>query len=245
MTPAFYAAFRFSLAIGASAAFALPAAAYQVSPMIYDLEPSGAGAAKIVRVENTNDAPITIEMVAEKRFFDEKGIERREPADGDFILFPPQAIVPAGGSQAIRVQYVGAPSLATSVTYTVTIKQVPVQLPTSGASGVQFVFNFSTVANIVPPGAKAQIAAGVAPGAKGLALTLRNDGNKYANLGLSSVIVSNGGFTKTYEGEEWRQALGASWILPGGTRVISLPAAAGAPGGGAWSAQFTLVEPQP
>lgn len=225
-----------------SASLAVPAMAYQVSPMIYDLQPSGSGAAQIIRVENTNDAPITIELVSEKRFFDEKGVERREPAPADFVLFPPQAIVPAGGTQAIRVQYVGPPSLAASATYTVTVKQVPVQLPEGGASGVQFVFNFSTVANIVPPGAKAAIAAAVAPSGNGLALTLRNDGNKYANLGLSKVTVTSGGFSKTYEGEEWRKALGTSWILPGGTRVIQLPPPGG--GGGNWTAAFTLVEPQ-
>lgn len=226
-------------------AAAAPAAAlaYQVSPMIYDLQPSGTGAAQVVRVENTNDSPITIEVVAEKRFFDEAGVERREPADADFVLFPPQAVVAAGSSQAIRVQYVGTPTLTASATYTVTVKQVPVQLPASGSSGVQFVFNFSTVANIVPPGAKAQIAAAAAPASGGVALTLRNDGNKYANLGLSSVTLSNGGFTRTIDGEDWRKALGTSWILPGATRVIAVPVA-GAPSGGAWTAQFNLVEPQ-
>jgi fimbrial chaperone protein len=219
--------------------------AYQVSPMIYDMKPTGQGASTVIRVNNTNTAPITIEMVAERRLFDEAGKESREPADKDFVLFPPQAVVQPGATQAVRIQYVGTQTLTQSSTYTVTVKQVPVQLPNDGKSGVQFVFNFSTVANIVPDGAKPSVVAkSLVSSGKVLKLTLHNSGTKYANLALSNVELSGGTFKSTIKEENWRKALGSSWILPGGTRVIELPKPDKAPAE-ALTAKFNLVEVKP
>jgi fimbrial chaperone protein len=208
--------------------------AYQVTPMIYDLKASGKGATTVIRIVNTDAAAITVEIAAERRKIDETGKDVREAADADFVLFPPQAVVPAGGTQAVRVQYVGPADLKSSVMYLITAKQLPVKMPADKANAVQFVFNFSTVANVVPEGAKAQIEtvsfASAGPG-KGK-LTIRNAGTKYANLARSSVVLSGGGFSAAVKDEAWRKALGGSWILPGGTRVIDLPLPAGAPSSG-------------
>ena len=233
----------------ATSLLAIPATAlaYQVTPMIYDMAVSGPKATQVIRISNTQDQPITVELVAEKRMFDEAGKETRAPANDRFVLFPPQAIVQPGATQAVRVQYVGPQTLDKSETYAVTVKQVPVQLPNDGKTGVQFVFNFSTVANIVPPGAKAQIAAPsepltVSPDGKTLRLTLRNTGTKYANLSRSTVELAGGAYRTTVKDEQWRKALGTSWILPGGTRVIELPKPDKAPA--QLSATFKFVEPQ-
>jgi fimbrial chaperone protein len=230
-----------AVAIGtASAAYA-----YQVSPMIYDLKPVGTGANAVVRVNNTNAQAITVEFVAERRMFDEHGKESRTPADNDFVLFPPQSVIPAGQTQALRVQYIGTPDLKQSVMYNITVKQVPVQLPANATNGVQFVFNFSTVANVVPEGAKAQVeAVSLVPDGKVLHLTLKDNGNKYANLSLSSVTLTGGSYSATIKDDAWRKALGASWILPGGTRVIDLPTPANAPVAGL-SASLHFVEVTP
>ena len=208
------------------------AKAYQVSPMIYDLKPTGAGATTTIRVQNDADKPITIELVAERRDFDETGKESRVPADNEFVLFPPLAVVPAGKTQAVRIQYVGKAALNQSVMYVITVKQVPVVLPTTGPSGVQFVFNFGTLANIVPDGAKADVqVTSVTPAAGGAyQLRLHNAGNKYANLSLGGIILSSGAKSVPITGGAWRQALGASWLLPGKDRLITVPSLAGMSG---------------
>lgn len=196
-----------------------PARAYQVEPMIYDLKPAGAGAATIVRVRNDETLPLTIEMVVEKRRFDENGVESRIPADDDFLLFPLQAVIQPGRTQAIRVQYIGPPNLAASETYLVTVKQVPVELPEAARTGVQMVFNFSTQASIVPDGAKPQVDLAATSREGGdLVVRLRNSGTRYANIATSRLSVGG----KTLEGEAWRQALRTSWLLPGTDRVIRL-----------------------
>lgn len=233
---------KFAAASAIALGFVGIAHAYQVAPMIYDMKPSGKAASAVIRVNNTNASPITIEVVSERRLFDEKGAKSRQPADKDFILFPPQGVVQPGATQAVRVQYVGPQQLDKSVTYTITVKQVPVKLPNDGKSGVQFVFNFSTVANIVPDGAKAQVEmVSLMTEGKKLKLTLRNAGNKYANLALSNVALTGAGFNMTIKDDDWRKALGSSWILPGGTRVVELPKPDKAPAEGL-SAKFNLVE---
>ena len=227
-----------AMALGVS----VPAHAYQVSPMIYDMKPAGQQAAAVLRVENTNDKAITIELVAEKRSFDIDGKESRTPADADFVLFPPQAVIAPGATQAVRVQYVGPPTPTQSVMYTVTVKQVPVELPANGPSGVQFVFNFSTLANIVPEGAKARVeVVSLTNTDKGYVLRLHNAGNRYANLALSRVTLSGSGYSRKVEGEEWRKTLGASWLLPGSDRNIVIAAADGASKPGL-TAAFELIE---
>lgn len=216
--------------------------AYQVAPMIYDLKPSGRGATAVLRVKNDSERPITIELVAEKRDFDETGKESRKPADDDFVLFPPQAVIAPNATQAVRVQYVGDANIKQSVMYTVTVKQVPVDLPTTGPSGVQFIFNFSTLANIVPEGAKADVQiVSMTLAGDNYALRLHNAGTKYANLALSRVTLTSGGQTQVIDGDPWRKALGVSWMLPGNDRVVLIPKAsitlAGTP-----TAAFELVE---
>lgn len=225
------------IALAALAAAAAPALGYQVSPMIYDLAPTGSGASTVLRVQNDSDKPITIELVAEKRSFDENGGEHRSPADDDFMLFPPQAVIAANASQAIRVQYIGAPGLTHSETYTVTVKQIPIQLPADAKTGVQVLFNFSTLANVVPAGAKTDVrVVSLQPEAGGgYRLRLGNQGTMYANLASASVTVGG----EPVPAEVWRKALKTSWLLPSAERVVVLPAGAGLPTG-ATAAQIAL-----
>ncbi|MBB4613419.1 fimbria/pilus periplasmic chaperone [Novosphingobium taihuense] len=193
--------------------------AYQVSPMIYDLKPAGAGAATIIRVRNDGEKPLTIELEVEKRSFDENAVESRTPADDDFVVFPLQAVVQPGKVQAVRVQYVGKADLKQSETYLVTVKQVPVALPDQKESGVQMVFNFSTMASIVPEGAKPEVElVSSVRDAKGLELRLRNSGSRYANLVSSKVMIGG----KPLSDEAWRGALRTVWLFPGKDRVIRI-----------------------
>ncbi len=211
--------------------------------MIYDLVPTGPKSASVIRINNTQALPITVELQAEQRVFDQNGKETRTPADEKFVLFPPQAIVQPGATQAVRVQYVGPQHLQQSETYTVTVRQIPVQLPSDGKSGVQFVFNFSTVANIVPSGAKATIEpVSVEPNDQTVTLILRNTGTKYANLSQSSISLSGPGFATEIKNEAWRKALGTGWILPGGTRIVELPKPRNTPK--QLTAKFNFVDPQ-
>jgi hypothetical protein len=97
---------------------------------------------------------------------------------------------------------------------------------------VQFVFNFGTVANVVPAGAKADVqVAAVTPAAGGgWQVRLHNAGKRYANLSLGGMTLSDGTRSVALTGEVWRKSIGPSWLLPEHDRVLTIPAQSGLSG---------------
>lgn len=219
----------FVFGLGLTAAVAL--ANVRVLPMSYDLATSGQGARQDLRVENTGSTPLPVELRVERREIQPDGTDRRTPADNDFLVFPPQGIVPANGFQTFRVQYVGDPAIGQTRLYLVTVAQVPVS--GTGAqqpSGIQLVFNIGTLAAVSPASSTPEIVVDeVVPAAEAnrLRITVRNNGTRYARLlnGTWTFTAANG-TVETLEGEPLRAALQNSLIEAGGTRIISLPVSA-------------------
>lgn len=207
-----------------------PASAMRVQPMSYDLTPSGRGATQDIRVENTESKPMPVEIRVERRRIGPNGEETREPAEDDFLIFPPQGIVPANGFQNFRVQYIGDPALPQTALYVVTVAQLPVDTTGSESSGVQFLFNLGTSVAVSPEGATANVQvtsveAGSEPGR--LRISVVNRGNRYARLHNGSwTFTAAGGASETLTGEELRSAVSQPLIEPGATRTLELPVSA-------------------
>jgi fimbrial chaperone protein len=180
-----------------------------VEPLLLEVQP---GASAAMRMRNNGQSPSTVEVRVFERMIDENGLQTRREADDDFIIFPPQAVVPAQSLQVFRVQPIN-PAEAKSRSYFVSIRQVPVVLPntgTEGAAQVQLLFAFDSAVHIVPKGATAkpvlvstspgkvtlQIATGERRKLEGggdepviapkefpaVTMTVRNDGNKFFYL---------------------------------------------------------------
>lgn len=211
----------------ASLAIAAPAfAGIRVQPMAYDLTPSGSGAQQDLRVENTGDSPTPVEITVERRQILPDGSEKRTPADDDFLIFPPQGIIPAHGFQTFRVKYIG-PAVEKTVLYVVTVAQLPVEVNAGKDTGVQFLFHLGTLAAVSPPHSEAKlVVADVKPSATAnmLTVTVRNDGNRYARLRNGKWKFSaRDGKQETLEGEALAKALQQPLIEPGTTRIVDLP----------------------
>ncbi len=217
-------------AAAAVAMLCVPAHAHRVYPMSYELAPTGSSAATVLRVDNTTERPLTLEVSVEKRSWDERGNETRVPADEDFLVLPPQMIVEPGKTQAIRVQYVGEPTIDRTAMYVIGVNQVPVADPSAG-TGVQFVINFGTAAYVVPVGAKTElsivsVAAAADPGK--MEVVLENTGARYAPLGSTTWTFTNGAGQKMeLSGDQLREALVASVVPSGARRIFTVPAAEG------------------
>jgi fimbrial chaperone protein len=205
--------------------FSAEANAFRVAPMVYDLEPAGKEASKTIRIFNTGGDKLPVEIFAEKRIIHEDGSETREPAEDDFLIFPPQAIIDPSATQAIRVQYMGDPTIEESVGYVITVAQLPVDLSKVERSGVTFAFRFGTSVNVVPQGAKPKISTSDATGQDGkLAITVKNDGNSYTRLTLGEWFLSNNqGKEYILKGDELKEAISQPLIQPNTTRNITLP----------------------
>jgi fimbrial chaperone protein len=197
------------LAVMAAALFLSPSAAnaqLAVDPLFVEVAP---GQSAAVRARNTSDKPMTLELEVQARNVDRNGVQTRIPAEDDFVLIPPQAVVPAQGSQVFRLQ--ALPSGATeSKSYFVTVHQLPVKLDEieGGGAQIQMVFAFDVAVHVVPKGVEAKpelVGASVStmmiaeksksapdPSAKSrplpsrevpaVQITLRNTGTKYLYL---------------------------------------------------------------
>jgi len=124
-----------------------------VQPLFLDVAP---GQSAAIRARNTSDKPMTLELLAARRHVDRSGNQTRTDADNDFILIPPQAVVPPQGSQVFRLQPLPNAD-KDSRSYFVTVKQLPVKLDDipGGGAQLQIVFAFDVAVHVVPDGSEA------------------------------------------------------------------------------------------
>jgi len=125
-----------------------------VEPLFLEIAPSQSAA---IRVRNTSEAAIPVEVLVFKRDVDENGVQTRTPADDDFIVFPPQASLKASGTQVFRLRPLDNTTLK-SQSYYVSFRQVPIPLEPSEQNGarVQVVFSFDAAVHVVPRNAKSE-----------------------------------------------------------------------------------------
>lgn len=206
--------------------------AQRVLPMIYELAPSGSGSQETLRIENTSTKPITVEFLAEAIELDEFGNETGVPADDDFLIFPPQAIVREGQTQSVRVKYIGEPGLEQSKAYRISVNQIPIDLsePNKEKIGIGFTVNFGTLANVVPNGVSADVSVTNISAAEdnNWDIRLRNDGNKFARLSTTKWVVRDGsGKSQSFRPSEVGKLTGKNLLLPQSDLVVKFPAIEG------------------
>jgi fimbrial chaperone protein len=153
---------RFTRIFGAAAATAAafvfhasPASAQLAfEPLFVEVAP---GQSAAIRARNTSDKPMTLELEIEARHVNRDGVQTRTAADDDFIAIPPQAVVPAQGTQVFRLQ--ALPTGANeSTSYFVTVHQLPVKMDEleGGGAQLQMVFAFDVAVHVVPNGVEAK-----------------------------------------------------------------------------------------
>lgn len=180
---------------------------------------------------------------------DAEGKVVEEPADDKFLVFPPQGVLAPGGRQVVRLQWVGAPNLAASEAYYVSINQLPVAFAPGADDGlaaqVQVVYNMRALVVVAPPGATPKVEATsvklatytppsppgsneVAAPVDGVEVTLGNTGRRHAMMA---------GYNWRFEGtgtdrkplrvdvstEELNQVLGTGYVPALGSRTFRMP----------------------
>src|SRR5688572_29272673 len=100
------------------------AMAMRVSPMVLEMEANGSAAVARIEVQNVNQGNLAFETRIYRMTFDENGEVVETPADDKFLVFPPQGVLPPGGRQVVRLQWVGALDLAASESYYVSVNQL-------------------------------------------------------------------------------------------------------------------------
>lgn len=199
--------------------------AFDVVPTVSVIDlPSNASGITIV-VRNPRKVELAIATEIFERFVLEDGSERQEPADDLFMVFPPQAVVPAGGSQALRVQWLDAPPQA-SRSFTLYASEVPVDLEGAGESMLQTILRMGASVHVASSGTNAKpVLAAVTPAEGGVSITLANEGNRF--FYIDSVALNFGG--KRIAGLELADIAGRTLVPPGARRTFTVAHVTGTP----------------
>ncbi len=205
--------------------------AQRVQPMVFELATLGNESSQSLRIDNTTQNPLTMEFTASKIILDEFGNESREPADDDFLIYPPQTLVPAGQTQVVKVKYVGDPSISQSQAYRVSAHQLAVNLDREKGAGVGILINFDTLVNVVPPKAKANLVVSELSAADGenWNLVIQNTGNKFVRLSTTYWDVSStdeNAKIKPMKIDTVGQLVKNNLVAPNSSMRLSIPAIA-------------------
>jgi len=230
---------------------AVPASAMRVSPMVVEMESRGSDTVARIEVQNVNPGNLAFETRIYKMTFDENGTIVETPADDRFLVFPPQGVLPAGGRQVIRVQWVGAPDLAASEAYYISVNQLPVELapstPDAVEAQVQVLYHMRALAVVAPPGARPNVEVASArsamiqlpaegqaketrPPVEVVEVKLRNTGRRHAmmsNFGwrLEGTDTKGKWLRVDVSAEELNRAVGTGYVPALGERTFYLPVA--------------------
>lgn len=151
-----------SAAVVVLASMAVSASAMRVSPMVSELTTSGAGSTARVEVGNVGNAALPFETLITRMEVEPDGNIVETPADEEFLVFPPQGLVPVGGRQVVRVQWVGPSSIEASHAYYLWVRQLPVAIDPNpetemGAAAIQVLYTMKALLVVAPPGAEPNI----------------------------------------------------------------------------------------
>lgn len=137
--------------------------AMRVSPMVAELTTSGAGSIARIEVGNAGAAAMPFEAAITRIEFMDDGTLVETPADEDFLVFPPQGLVPVGGRQVVRVQWVGEPNIDTSRAYYLMVRQLPVATDVDKGEAdkpnlaVTVLYTMKALLVVAPPGAEPDV----------------------------------------------------------------------------------------
>jgi len=199
--------------------------AMRVSPMVSELTTAGAGSAARIEVGNVGTAALPFETRITRMDIDAEGNIVETPADEDFLVFPPQGLVPVSGRQVVRVQWIGEPTIDLSRAYYLWVKQLPVATDPNvpeggGAVAVQVLYTMKALIVVAPPGAEPKVEvvsvrpAMVAPPAPDIDPSLTGGApvaQPPAEPGVEIVVANSG--------KRYALMSGATWVIEGTDKV--------------------------
>ncbi|RVU84732.1 molecular chaperone [Leucothrix sargassi] len=186
----------------AAAVFASPlASALQMEPLSLVLKPAGAGANQIFSVINESDKPIAVQFNMTTR--EQTGNEEvRKPADDQFVIYPPQTIIPAKTAQKVRVQWLGESNLQEEKAYRLIAEQVHVSLD-KDPTGVTMLMKLVGALYVQPTKTASNVSvSAVKPQGDKLSVTVANSGTRHQLLNKATLNLRNGGQVISLKGDQ-------------------------------------------
>lgn len=181
------------------------------------------GQTLVVKNPREVDLPVVFEIF--ERTIDEDGSEETTPADDDFVIFPPQAVVPAGKAQAVRIQWVGG-ALSQSRSFFLFARELPLNLNGNKTSGIRTVLRMGASVHVTNRGFSSNPELiHYRPEGDGVVVSIANSGNEYIYIDRLRMKIGN----KEIAGFDLANAAGRTLILPGAVRTFKVGGVQGIP----------------
>ena len=196
--------------------------ALQMTPLSLVLKPSGGGSKQSVRVTNESNKPIAVQFsVTTRQQVNNKEI--RKPADKDFMIYPPQTIIPAKSTQKVRVEWLGPGKIPREQAYRLIAEQVYVSLDDKKQTGVNMLMTLIGALYVQPNGTKdnLQVTTIKRHGNK-LAVTVANSGNRHRLMRYATLTLRNGNQVISLKGKQLLGLEGNN-VLGGATKQFFIP----------------------
>jgi fimbrial chaperone protein len=218
--------FKTATALGLAAAHAMG-----VSPVQLEMQSAGSTSRGTITISNSGSAQLPVDMSIKRLTQDENGVRKyHDDAQPEFLILPPQAMIPPGGSQVFRIQWLGEPVLAQSKSFMLFANQVPVKLPTN-TNSVQMISSMGAMINVAPPQSQADlkvVSAGVETdkktGKRHATLTVENPTKTHALLPKAAIKLQSGNWQENYPPDALLSQIGIGLVPPGQRRKFVLPA---------------------
>ena len=220
--------FRFATIIFATLLGVANGGAMSVAPTQIELKSAGDASRAQIVVQNTSAVPLPVEAVVQRLTIDENGKRQVALDEASFLVFPPQTIIPPGGSQVFRITWMGEPLLDRSQSFLLTMAQLPVRQQET-ANTVHVVMAFGVVINVAPPtgdGSLQVVSSGVVADGKGQlnpVVTVWNPSTVHALLPNATIRLTSPKWSQTLTPSVIGQKVGIGLVPPGKRRRFVLP----------------------
>jgi P pilus assembly chaperone PapD len=205
-------------------ASAVPASAINVAPVIVDLLASGRRSSAIVTMQNTFSTTVPVELTASVVELVDNEFRAVDGEVEDLLVFPSQAVVEPGQSQAFRIQWVGDQEPDQSRHFYVSVNQLPIDLP-ENENALQVLYSFRVLVNVAAASAS-EIQ--TTEGRSVPVIEVENTGQAYGYVGkgrMTVVQTNDAGqevFRESYEPDVIQRVMGLGLVPSGKTRRLPM-----------------------
>jgi fimbrial chaperone protein len=162
--------------------------AFELSPAVTTLEPSGVKATQVYLLTNSSKEPAAIQFNVTTRQQRINGSEIRNSANGLFKIHPAQVVIPAGGTQKVRLKWLGKKRVTHEQAYRFIAQQLPINLSKKQGANMNVVMKFEASLYVKPKNNGNNASVNKAPVQ---VLAIKKNNNKLGKLTIAAVQVVN------------------------------------------------------
>lgn len=223
--PSVWALYLFFLAVLSGGLIASPAMAYEVQPLLHQLNPHAGAGSSTLLIHNTGTQPLQLEISSYELKLHNGSPFAGAIADNKLLVFPPATRVAPGSSQVVRLQWVSEEILTQDQSYLVVIGQVPEE---TAGNGVEMLLVFNAVVHVKAATSSPQLVVKNAQLVSGEELPsvkfdLNNTGSGNAFGSNIRIVVDWGDERREFSPLELAEYAPDLFLPPGNQRTITVP----------------------